>query len=230
MAQTLEYNTVVKDVASVMIPTFDEDVGHIQKLDDEPNDVGGLSADELKRRFDLGAAQIQQYLNETLIPAVVADGLTEQSRQLAESERVKNEQERVANEARRQNSLNSVLLLIDTLRTEIAAIDARLKVLEGGGSGPVVPEGGYTEVTSFVIEETEMESFDAGPGYFIHTNGELCPTGSIISFAGDESAEKYTVTDCHAYDFGRGGEYRVYFSGTYTPGNGDTVTVWQKTA
>ena len=84
-----------------MVPTFDEDIANIQKLDDEPNDIGGLSADELKERFDAGGIAMQEYLNNQLIPAILADGATENARQLAEQERVANEQERVANEEAR---------------------------------------------------------------------------------------------------------------------------------
>ena len=43
------------------------DLNIIQALDDEPNDVGGLSAAELKAKFDEAANIIKTYLNETLI-------------------------------------------------------------------------------------------------------------------------------------------------------------------
>ncbi len=45
-----------------------EDLAVHQKLDDEPNDVGGLSAQELKERFDHPALAIQAYLNEVHLP------------------------------------------------------------------------------------------------------------------------------------------------------------------
>ncbi len=48
--------------------TLDEDLAVHQKLDDEPNDVGGLSAQELKEKFDHGALAIQAYLNEVHLP------------------------------------------------------------------------------------------------------------------------------------------------------------------
>jgi len=98
MAQTLEHNTAVETVTAVALPTFDDDVSNIQKLDDEPNDVGGLTAAQLKKEFDKAGETIADYINETLIPAVLAQDSTEEARQLAESERVANEQERVSNE------------------------------------------------------------------------------------------------------------------------------------
>lgn len=42
----------------------------ISALDDEPNDVGGLTATELKAKFDEGGNAIKDYLNNTVIPEV----------------------------------------------------------------------------------------------------------------------------------------------------------------
>ena len=42
----------------------------ISALDDEPNDVGGLTAAELKAKFDEGGQAIKQFLNETLTPQI----------------------------------------------------------------------------------------------------------------------------------------------------------------
>lgn len=57
------------------IPTLDTDLNIIQKLDDYPNDVGGLSPAELKAKFDEGVLAIQTYINEVLIPALIASQL-----------------------------------------------------------------------------------------------------------------------------------------------------------
>lgn len=51
------------------LPKFEYDMEIIQKLDDEPNDVGGLTAAELKAKFDEGGEAIKQYINDTLLPA-----------------------------------------------------------------------------------------------------------------------------------------------------------------
>lgn len=47
---------------------FAKDMKIIQGLDDEPNDVGGLTAAELKAKFDEGGAALKEYINNTLIP------------------------------------------------------------------------------------------------------------------------------------------------------------------
>ena len=52
------------------IPSFSKDMAIIQALDDEPNDVGGLSAAELKAKFDEGGEAIKDYLNGSLLPNV----------------------------------------------------------------------------------------------------------------------------------------------------------------
>lgn len=50
------------------IPAFDGDMEIIQALADEPNDEDGLSAAELKAKFDRAGELLKAYLNETLLP------------------------------------------------------------------------------------------------------------------------------------------------------------------
>lgn len=52
------------------LTNFEKDMAIIQKLDDEPNDVGGMTAAELKAKFDEGGLAIKEYINGTLIPNV----------------------------------------------------------------------------------------------------------------------------------------------------------------
>lgn len=49
---------------------FTKDMAIIAALDDEPNDVGGLSAQDLKDKFDEGGKAIKDYINETLTDEV----------------------------------------------------------------------------------------------------------------------------------------------------------------
>lgn len=51
------------------------DLSIISLLDNEPNDIGGLSAEVLKAKFDEAANIIKDYINETLLPGLAgADG------------------------------------------------------------------------------------------------------------------------------------------------------------
>ena len=52
------------------ISQFEKDMAIIAALDDEPNDVGGLSAQELKEKFDEGGQAVKAYINDTLLPQI----------------------------------------------------------------------------------------------------------------------------------------------------------------
>lgn len=52
---------------------FTKDMNIIQKLNDEPNDRDGLTAGELKAKFDEGGLAVKEYLNNTVKPYV--DGM-----------------------------------------------------------------------------------------------------------------------------------------------------------
>ena len=49
-----------------MLTKFTGDLDIIAALDDEPNDVGGLTAAQLKAKFDQGAKTLADYINDTL--------------------------------------------------------------------------------------------------------------------------------------------------------------------
>lgn len=48
-------------------PRLNEDLDIVVKMDDEPNDVGGLSADAFKAVFDMAGNYIKDYLNNILL-------------------------------------------------------------------------------------------------------------------------------------------------------------------
>lgn len=93
---TADLNVVAN--SNLEIQLLDGDLNIIQKLDDEPNDVGGLTSAELKAKFDESGNIIKRYINETLIPAVLTDDATEEDRKQAEAARVTAEQGRVTAE------------------------------------------------------------------------------------------------------------------------------------
>ena len=86
------------------IALLEKDLNIIAKLDDEPNDVGGMSAQELKETFDRAGNIIKDYLNNQLVPAILAADATEAERTASETLRQENEAERQANEAERRSA------------------------------------------------------------------------------------------------------------------------------
>lgn len=89
-------------VQKLVIPGLDTDMDIIQKLDDEPNDVGGLTAQELKAKFDEAGNVIQRYINNTLLPNVSDTVAEEEVRSQNEATRQAQETTRESNETTRQ--------------------------------------------------------------------------------------------------------------------------------
>ena len=127
--QTLNENLDI--IGNLVIPSLEDDLDNIQKLDDEPNDVGGLSAAELKAEFDKSGNTIKKYLNETLIPQLSDTVAEAEVRATAERERVANENIRIGNEntrienedARQENETARVQA--ETARAEAEAARVR---------------------------------------------------------------------------------------------------------
>ena len=104
MSEKLSADLNIIQSAPIELELLDGDLNIIQKLDDEPNDVGGLTSAELKAKFDESGNIIKKYINETLIPAVLAEDATEESRKQAEAARVAAEQVRQTNEETRKSN------------------------------------------------------------------------------------------------------------------------------
>lgn len=51
-----------------MIPRVTEELGTVSTLDDRPNDTSGLTAAELKAKFDADSGTLKAYLNDVFIP------------------------------------------------------------------------------------------------------------------------------------------------------------------
>ena len=84
--------------SSIEITLLDGDLNIIQALDDEPNDVGGLTSAELKAKFDEAGNTIKTYINGTLIPEILTEEATEAARAASEAQREANENQRIENE------------------------------------------------------------------------------------------------------------------------------------
>lgn len=57
------------------IPKLTTDFNIIQKLSDLPNSTEGLTAEQLKSKFDEAGLEIQRWINETLVPAITAGNI-----------------------------------------------------------------------------------------------------------------------------------------------------------
>lgn len=135
-------------IQNLVIPFLEEDMDNIQKLDDEPNDVGGLTAAELKYEFDRAGNIIKKYLNETLVPTLSGTVAEEEERAAAE-------EERKAAEAERKQTFSTVLATAEECRdTAVASAETAVTSAEtsvemasdseawavGTRSGAAVPE------------------------------------------------------------------------------------------
>lgn len=118
-------------VQTLVIPGLDTDLDVIQKLDDEPNDVGGLSPAELKAKFDEAGNLIKGYVNDTLLPAVSDTVAEHDQREAAERQRQAQEEDREAAEALRV-SAEEARVRAETLRS--AAEEARGQAEEARGA------------------------------------------------------------------------------------------------
>lgn len=101
MQTRLTSNLNVVSSSNLEITLLNGDLNIIQKLDDEPNDVGGLTSAQLKAKFDEAGNTIKEYINETLIPEILAEDATEEARETAEAARQTAETARAGAESAR---------------------------------------------------------------------------------------------------------------------------------
>lgn len=106
MTQKLDadLNVIQRSGIEIQIDPLTKDLDIIQKLDDEPNDVGGLSAQELKAKFDEAGNTIKEFINDSLIPQVIGADATEADRAAAEEARQENEAARQEAETARETA------------------------------------------------------------------------------------------------------------------------------
>lgn len=147
---TADLNVVAN--SNLEIQLLDGDLNIIQKLDDEPNDVGGLTSAELKAKFDESGNTIKKYINETLIPAVLAEDATEESRKQAEAARVAAEQGRVTAEEGRQSNE------ADRVAAENARANAEISRATAESSRVSAETGRVNTESARVSAETERAS------------------------------------------------------------------------
>lgn len=125
------------------LPAFETNLNIIQQLDNEPNDVGGLTAAQLKAKFDEAGLTIQTWINETLLPAMIAANLAFAKTTDIPAETVQaaieNVQEQVKNMAigavpngsvNYQKLANDVTTILTALRADLTAAQGDITDLE----------------------------------------------------------------------------------------------------
>ena len=192
-------------VQSLVIPGLDDDLNIIQKLDDEPNDVGGLTAAELKAKFDAAGNTIKRYINEELLPAIsdtVAEAdaraeaeaqrqanetarvSAEQGRVTAESGRVSAENVRVSNETARQNAEQG----------RAAAEQGRVSAEQGrvtAESGRVSAEQQRVDTNTGIVAQATAQANAAG-------NSAAAASASATAAGNSETAAKTSERNAKA--------------------------------
>lgn len=158
---TADLNVVAN--SNLEIQLLDGDLNIIQKLDDEPNDVGGLTSAELKAKFDESGNIIKKYINETLIPAVLTDDATEESRKQAEAARVAAEQGRVTAEASRvtaeQGRTSAESIRVQDEQKRVSAENSRV---EAEAQRAAAEQARADENTGIVAQATAQANAAAG--------------------------------------------------------------------
>lgn len=169
------------------LPAFETNLNIIQQLDDEPNDVGGLTAAELKAKFDEAGLTIQTWINETLLPAMIAANLAFAKTTDIPAETVQaaieNVQEQVKNMAIGavpNGSVNylklasDVTTLLTNLQTALSAAQVKIETLE---NRPVVIDPA-TQKANGLMSSTDKKKLDgiASGATKVFVNSELSET------------------------------------------------------
>ena len=219
---------------------LEKDMNIISALDDEPNDVGGLTATELKAKFDEGGNAIKDYLNNTVIPEVkvaLGDKAGKDELQglvLGQIPDGTITEDKLSEELKEQIGsmapASDVFTKEETLSPETAAlygltwkeITVDLSAVSEGDT-IFLPELG--QLVKFRVAKLNYESDLNGSGRVLLVKEEKAETrqwnaGNVNTYA-DSSIDTYL-----------NGEYKQRFSETiqsamnvtkfyYTPGNGD---------
>lgn len=134
------------------------DLNIIQALDDEPNDVGGLTAAQLKAKFDQAGGAIKTYLNGTLTPELdtalagkVGTEITVNGHALSGNVTVTKGDIGLGNVDNTSDANKPVST------AQQAALDAKAdksNVLEKDGTAPFTPTADYQPATKKYVDDT----------------------------------------------------------------------------
>lgn len=168
---------------------FQDDLNIIQKLDDEPNDVGGLTAAELKAKFDEAGLTIQNWLNTVLLPALVAANLGFQATTDIPAKTIQAAIENVQEQVKQatiaavpNGSINYIKLANDVttiltlLRTDLTRAQSNITELQ---NRPIIIDPATASANGLMSKEdkAKLDGIAAGATK-VNVNNELSATSS----------------------------------------------------
>lgn len=95
---------------NINLTNLTANVNNIQALSDRPNTADGITAQQLKERFDKAGADIKDYINNTLIEEI--EGYLRQAKsrmETIENNYVENEDSRLTNSRRCNNTFDNYM-------------------------------------------------------------------------------------------------------------------------
>lgn len=221
------------------IAQFSKDMAIIQKLDDEPNDVGGLSAAELKAKFDEGGEAIKEYINNTLLPNVPPTSTTINGHPLSGNVTVTKDDVGLGN----VDNTSDVDKPVSTAQQ--AALDLKsdkTNVLEKDNSTDYTPTQNYHPATKKYVDETlsgavlgqlpdnSIEEEKLSPDLRTYIAQQM-PAGGIIMWSGASDAipSGWALCDGQNGTPDLRGRFILGAGGTYQAGNSGGAETHQLT-
>lgn len=169
------------------LPAFETNLNIIQQLDDEPNDVGGLTAAELKAKFDEAGLTIQTWINETLLPAMIAANLAFAKTTDIPADTVQAAIENVQEQLKQSTvgavpngSINyiklasDVVAILNGLRQDITEAEGDIEELQ---NRPIIIDPATTEANGLMSKEDKAKLDGIANGATkVYVNNELSAT------------------------------------------------------
>jgi hypothetical protein len=139
------------------LTTSTDSMAVIAALDDEPNDTGGLTASQLKAKFDEAATALQTYINDTHIPELDAEHIPYQ---YGGGTTIKDEMDSIVAGGVATDSITAAMLKSDSVTTA--------KIADGN-------------VTTNKIDDAAVTRAKMETGVAIITSGSYIGTGTYGS-------------------------------------------------
>ena len=162
-------------------PQLTTDLDNIQKLDDLPNQTGGLSAAELKAKFDKAGDDIKAYINSTLLAALEATTASASGAGGIGIEALVS-----------LPGVTNVMDAIDAIMTAMANVQAGT-VIAGSVGTTELADGG---VTTAKLDDEAVTTAKIDDGA---VTGAKCDFSAGLTVAGDLTQQGVIILDSDSY-------------------------------